>query len=186
MDCFDYFWPVTNADAGRCRPGAKQCLSTMNDGELGAIKQRCQEIASSCGGKGNVACFWPDAAQNNGSLGAACNTFAINPGTMLPEAFSLPKSLPLTYAPSNGGLRDKPLVFSTAEAPSRRGQGGGGCVPESRESRLGYQRVESLLVASLLEYQRAGWSTREPAGTVVRAPVYVCCRLLTYADVCWL
>lgn len=60
-----------------------------------------------------MACFWPDAAVNNGSLGRRCDSFSVDPVTMKADAFSQVKPMSFTFVPANTGLHATPLIFTS-------------------------------------------------------------------------
>ena len=117
MDCADYFWQVNNKRAQKCsrKPNSPKCQALMDNTEISSAKEHCREIAKTCGGKGQLGCFWPQAAVQNGSLGKMCSSFSVDPLTMQVNAFSEAMPLSFAFSPANNGLKDTPLVFTAPD-----------------------------------------------------------------------
>jgi len=83
-------------------------------------RAKCADIAATCGGNGNVSCFWPQA---EGSRSLSCSHLQLTEAQdgirdWKGVAYKQPRPLPFLYAPQKEFLSKTPVAF-TAKDPAK-------------------------------------------------------------------
>lgn len=136
-----------------CEYGCDTCLPTA--------REQCRRIGETCGGNGNIKCFWPNAVFRDGGgklrtgANAACfgfsfDTDALGYATNI-SSYKSPKPLPLQHAPPVEHISATPVVFSaenTATATKIL----------DRMHEQPFQEIPNALRAAKQELRDAMWS----------------------------